>query len=219
MCGRFAMIESEKKLIREFKIQYSKILLEPRYNIRPSQDIPVIVQQDGLSIVESMQWGLIPFWAKKPKPIINARAETVTEKLTFRQSFRKRRCLIPSSGFFEWTKENGVRKPYFICLKNKSPMSFAGIWEEWSFPDGKIVNTCAILTVKANSYLQLIHHRMPVILTPTNGMNWLDLDVNKASLINLLKPFNSENILAWRVTRQVNSSAFDNPNCIEILDE
>jgi len=219
MCGRFAMTHSEEKVMNYFQIQHSEVLLEPRYNISPSQDIPVIVQKDGIIRLESRQWGLIPFWAKTPKPMINARAETASEIPTFRQAFKKRRCLIPASGFFEWAKEDGKKQPYFICLKDKIPMAFAGLCEEWSNLDGKIIKTCAILTVKANSYLQLIHHRMPVILTPTNGMNWLDLDVNKASLINLLKPFNSENILAWRVTRQVNSSAFDNPNCIEILDE
>ena len=219
MCGRFAMTNSQEKVMNEFQIQVSEVSLESRYNISPSQDIPVIVQNDGLRRLEIRQWGLIPFWAKNPKPMINARAETASEKPFFRQAFKKRRCLIPASGFFEWASDDEMKQPYFICLKDKIPMAFAGLWDEWSAPDGKILKTCAILTVEANSYLQFIHHRMPVILTPANGMNWLDLSVTKDSLNNLLKPFNSKNIEAWRVTRQVNSTAFDNPNCLEKLDE
>ena len=176
MCGRFAMTQSEEKVMNDFQIQHSEVLLEPRYNISPSQDIPVIVQQDGIRRLENRQWGLIPFWSKTPKPMINARSETASEKPAFRQAFKKRRCLIPASGFFEWTKEDGKKQPYFIFLKDKSSMAFAGLWEEWSAPDGKIFKTCAILTVEANSFLQFIHHRMPVILKPANGMNWLDPD-------------------------------------------
>ena len=217
MCGRFAMTDSEEKIMNDFQIQHSKIMLEPRYNISPSQDIPVIVKQNGLIRLETKQWGLIPFWAKTPKPMINARAETASEKPAFRHAFKKRRCLIPASGFFEWSKEDGKKQPYFIFLKDKSPMAFAGLWEEWSAPDGKIFNTCAILTVEANSYLKFIHPRMPVILKPEYGLNWLDLDVNEASLKNLLIPFDSE-MEAWRVTRQVNAPSFDNPDCLKKLD-
>ena len=219
MCGRFAMTESEEKLMNDFQIQHSEVLLEPRYNISPSQDIPVIVQQDGMRRLETRQWGLIPSWIKTPKPMINARAETASEKPAFKQAFRKRRCLIPASGFFEWAKEDGEKQPYFICLQDKSPMAFAGLWEEWSAPDGKIIKTCTILTVEANSFLQIIHHRMPVILTPANGMNWLDLTETEVSPQNLLMPFDSEHMEAWRVTRKVNVPSFDNPDCIEKLDE
>ena len=219
MCGRFAMTESEEKVMNDFQIQHSEVLLEPRYNISPSQGITVIVKQDGIRRLETRQWGLIPFWAKAPKPMINARAETASEKPAFKQAFRKRRCLIPASGFFEWAKEDGKKQPYFICLQDKSPMAFAGLCEEWFTPDGKIVKTCAILTVEANSFLQFIHHRMPVILTPTKGMNWLDLNETEVSPQNILMPYDSENMEARRVTRRVNVPSFDNPECIEKLDE
>ena len=219
MCGRFAMTESEEKVMNDFQIQHSEVLLEPRYNISPSQGITVIVQQDGIRRLETRQWGLIPFWAKAPKPMINARAETASEKPAFKQAFRKRRCLIPASGFFEWAKEDGKKQPYYICLQDKSPMAFAGLCEEWYTPDGKIVKTCAILTVEANSFLQFIHHRMPVILTPTKGMNWLDLNETEVSPQNILMPYDSENMEARRVTRRVNVPSFDNPECIEKLDE
>ena len=219
MCGRFAMTESEEKVMNDFQIQHSEVLLEPRYNISPSQGITVIVQQDGIRRLETRQWGLIPFWAKAPKPMINARAETASEKPAFKQAFRKRRCLIPASGFFEWAKEDGKKQPYYICLQDKSPMAFAGLCEEWFTPDGKIVKTCAILTVEANSFLQFIHHRMPVILTPTKGMNWLDLNETEVSPQNILMPYDSENMEARRVTRRVNVPSFDKPECIEKLDE
>ena len=219
MCGRFAMKESEEKVMNDFQIQHSEVLLEPRYNISPSQGITVIVQQDGIRRLETRQWGLIPFWAKAPKPMINARAETASEKPAFKQAFRKRRCLIPASGFFEWAKEDGKKQPYYICLQDKSPMAFAGLCEEWFTPDGKIVKTCAILTVEANSFLQFIHHRMPVILTPTKGMNWLDLKETEVSPQNILMPYDSENMEARRVTRRVNVPSFDKPECIEKLDE
>ena len=218
MCGRFVMKDSQKKVMSDFQIQHSEVLLEPRYNISPSQDIPVIVQQDGIRKLENRQWGLIPFWSKTPKSMINARSETASEKPAFRQAFKKRRCLIPASGFFEWAKEDGGKQPYFIFLKDKSSMAFAGLWEEWSAPDGKIVKTCAILTVEANSFLKFIHHRMPVILKPENGMNWLDLDRTESSLKNLLIPIDSEYMEAWKVTRQVNIPSFDKPDCLERLD-
>ena len=218
MCGRFAMKDSQEKVMRDFQIQHSKVVLEPSYNISPSQNIPVIVQQDGIRRLETRQWGLIPFWSKTPKPIINARSETASEKPAFRQAFKKRRCLIPASGFFEWAKEDGGKQPYFIFLKDKSLMAFAGLWEEWSAPDGKIIKTCAILTVEANSFLKFIHHRMPVILKPENGMKWLDLDRTESSLKNLLIPIDSEYMEAWKVTRQVNIPSFDKPDCLERLD-
>jgi len=219
MCGRFAMTESEEKVMNDFQIQHSGVLLKPRYNISPSQYIPVIVQQDGMRRLETRKWGLIPFWAKTPKPMINARAETASEKPAFKQAFRKRRCLIPASGFFEWAKKDVEKQPHFIFLQDKSPMAFAGLWEEWSDPDGKIFKTCIILTVEANSFLQCIHHRMPVILTAANGMNWLEPTETEVSLQNLLIPFASERMRSWRVTSKVNVPSFDNPSCIEKLDE
>tara|TARA_B100001123_G_scaffold364652_1_gene423154 strand:+ start:56 stop:718 length:663 start_codon:yes stop_codon:yes gene_type:complete len=219
MCGRFAMTLSKERIMNDFQMQHSEVLLKPRYNISPSQKIPVIVQKDGMSKLETRQWGMIPFWDKNLKPMINARAETASEKPAFRQAFRERRCLIPASGFFEWTIEDGKKQPYFICLQDKRPMAFAGLWEEWSSPDGKIVKTCAILTVEANSFLQFIHHRMPVILTPAKGMNWLNLTGTEVSSKNLLVPYDSEYIEAWRVTRKVNNPFYDNPDCFEKLEE
>ncbi len=127
--------------------------------------------------------------------------------------------MIPASGFYEWVKEDGKKQPYFICMKNKQPIAFAGIWEEWQSAEGETLRTCAILTVEANSFLQFIHHRMPVILTPASGSIWLDASGIEDHSQNLLQPFSSENMAAWRVSRKVNVPTFDNPECLEKLDD
>ena len=218
MCGRFVMIESEEKVKRAFGIVQSELVLKPCYNICPARDVPVIVQQNRLRSLEMHQWGLIPFWAKDPKPMINARAETAMVKPLFRQAFRKRHCLILASGFYEWRKEDGLKQPYFIRLKDGSPMAFAGLWEEWRSPDGELRRTCAILTVAANSLMQAIHNRMPVILSPTSGLMWLDLLAKVSVQEKLLLPFPAYKMEAWRVSRQVNVTAFDNPDCIKNIE-
>ncbi len=225
MCGRFVMIESEEKVMQTFEIQQSEMMLEPRYNICPSQDIPVIVQQDGLRSLEMRQWGFIPFWAKEPTPMINARAETVSEKPFFRKAFRKQRCLIPATGFYEWAKEEGQKQPYFISLKSEIPdkgnsmMAFAGLWDSWTSPEGELRRTCTILTVAANSLMQKIHHRMPVILTPNNGLSWLDLSGTETAPEKLLIPLPAEKMEAWKVSRKVSVPTFDNPDCLKKLDD
>ena len=137
MCGRFTQIDSEDKVMSAFDVLQSEMILETRYNICPSQRIPVIIQQNGFRTLEMREWGLIPFWAKEPNPMINARSETAAEKPSFRHAFMKRRCLIPASGFYEWAKEGRQKQPYFIRLKNESPMAFAGLWEEWLTPEGE----------------------------------------------------------------------------------
>ena len=218
MCGRFVMIESEEKVKRAFGIQQSELVLKPCYNIYPARDVPVIVQQNGLQSLEMHQWGLIPFWAKEPNPMINARAETAMEKPSFRQAFRNRHCLILASGFYEWGKEDGLKQPYFIRLKDESLMAFAGLWEEWRSPDGELRRTCAILTVAANSFMQAIHHRMPAILSPTSGSMWLDLSATVTAQEKLLLPFPADKMEAWRVSRQVNVTAFDNPDCLKNIE-
>ena len=217
MCGRFTQIDSEYKVMSIFEISHSKIVLEPRYNISPSQQIPVIIRQKRFRTLEMLEWGLIPFWAKEPKPVINARAETAAEKPTFRHAFRKRRCLIPASGFFEWTKEEGQKKPYFIRIKNGDPFAFAGLWEEWTSTKGETRRTCVILTIAANSLMRKIHHRMPVILTPASGNIWLDQSGEQSTLEKLLLPFTADKMEAWRVSSKVSVPALDNRDCFRKL--
>ena len=219
MCGRFIQTDTEDKVMSGFDVLQSEIILEPRYNICPSQRIPVIIQQKGFRTLEMQEWGLIPFWAKEPNPMINARVETAQEKPSFRHAFRKRRCLIPASGFYEWTKEGGQKLPYFIHLQNESPMAFAGLWDEWLSPEGEIRRTCTILTIVANSLIQEIHHRMPVILTPSSGAIWLDHSGTGVSRRELLRPFPADKMEAWRVSRKVSVPSFDNPDCLKKLDK
>ena len=218
MCGRFVQIDSEDKVMSAFNILQSEIILEPRYNICPSQRIPVIIQQHGLRTLEMREWGLIPFWAKEPKPMINARAETAAEKPSFRNALRERRCLIPASGYFEWAKEEGQKNPYYIRLKDGNPFAFAGLWEEWTSTEGEIRSTCAILTIVANSLIKKIHHRMPVMLTPSRGAMWLELSEGAVSSEKLLRPFPTDKMEAWRVSRKVNVPSFDNPDCLSRLE-
>ncbi|MBC8258638.1 MAG: SOS response-associated peptidase [SAR324 cluster bacterium] len=219
MCGRFAQVETVEKVMQTFEVQQAEMQLEPRYNICPAQDIPVIVQQNGLRSLEMRSWGLIPFWAKEPKPLINARAESAADKPSFRQAFRKRRCLIPASCYYEWAVEEDQKQPYFIRLQNEIPMAFAGLWEEWRSAEGELRRTCAILTVAANSMLQEIHHRMPVIMTPKSGVQWLALGEAGKSAERLLQPFPADKMEAWRVSRQVSLPAFDSPECFKKLEK
>ena len=218
MCGRFAQIDSEDKVMSAFDILQSEMILAPRYNICPSQRIPVIIQQDGFRSLATREWGLIPFWAKEPKPMINARAETAAEKPSFRNALRERRCLIPASGYFEWAKEEGQKNPYYIRLKDGTPFAFAGLWEEWTSTEGEIRSTCAILTIVANSLIKKIHHRMPVMLTPSRGAMWLELSEGAVSSEKLLRPFPADKMEAWRVSRKVNVPSFDNPDCLSRLE-
>ena len=213
MCGRFALTDDSNKIINTYGLKQSRINLTPRYNIAPSERIPVIIQENGLRLLKIMEWGLIPYWSKKQKPMINARIETVAEKPTFCNALKKSRCLIPANGFFEWTKENSEKQPYFICLKNKSSMAFAGLWEDWISLEGDTKRTFAILTTEANSFVKKIHHRMPIILTQKNFGEWLNF--TDTSLKNFISTCNSEQLQAWKVSKKVNISTFDNPKCLK----
>ena len=224
MCGRFAMIENEEKVMQTFEIQQSGVMLEPRYNICPSQDIPVIVHHEGIRRLEICQWGFIPFWAKKSTPMINARSETVSERPFFRNAFWKKRCLIPATGFYEWSKEEGQKQAYFIRIKPNSSkeggmIAFAGLWDSWESPEGEIKRTCAILTVSANSLMQKIHHRMPVILTPNDGYKWIDPFGTEVTLKKLLIPFNAEKMESWKVSKKIGTPTFENPDCLRKLKD
>jgi len=217
MCGRFTQLYLREEVLDIFNISQSELILEPRYNICPSQLVPVILENKGLFILKMSEWGFIPFWAKKPHPIINARAENVLAKPTFRESFRKRRCLIPSSGFFEWALEEGQKRPYFIRLKNSIPFSFAGLWNNWTSSEGNIRHTFTILTVTANSFMQKIHHRMPVILSPSSGEKWLKSSLIENFSQEIIQTPLAERMEAWRVSKRINSPSFENQDCIKRL--
>ena len=192
MCGRYNIITDAQALVDYFDV-LNEIDFSPRYNIAPSQDVPVVRQQDAGRELALLHWGLIPFWAKDEKlkySMINARADTVHEKPAYREAFKKRRCLIPASGFYEWRKEKGRKQPYNIRLKDTDIFAFAGLWEHWEGPEGEVIDSCSIIVTEANKLIEPIHDRMPVILSTKGYDTWLDPDNhNTNTLRDLLTPY------------------------------
>lgn len=218
MCGRFTIILPPEVLAEIFGLSELP-RIEARYNIAPTQEVVVIRQNaEGLRQLVTMKWGLIPSWAKDPhigSKMINARCETVHEKPAFRQAIRTRRCLIPASGFYDWTHTE-KKIPFYVSMADGSPMAFAGIWDSWKAPDGSRLESFAILTTNANSLITPIHDRMPVILHPAEFDLWLDRDITEPEkLTRLYQPYPSDLLRAWPVSSLVNSPRNDTPACIE----
>jgi putative SOS response-associated peptidase YedK len=222
MCGRFTLFEPDQLLAREFGVSGFPPL-EPRYNIAPSQSVAAVrvVPAGSGRELAFLRWGLIPSWSKDPgigNRLINARAETAREKPSFRTAFRRRRCLIPASGFYEWQRQERGKQPYYVRLRDRRPFAFAGLWDRWENPDGGAVETCTILTTAANAVLAPIHDRMPVILPPGEHGRWLDPSLRDAdTLMPLLVPFPPGEMLAHPVSTRVNNPAVDDTGCIAPL--
>jgi putative SOS response-associated peptidase YedK len=180
MCGRFALKSPPAKLVERFGLDECADFA-PRYNIPPGTDIPVIRQSpEGKRVLHLLRWGLVPHWAKDPSignKLNNARGESVAEKPSFRDAFRRRRCLIPADGFYEWKTEGKVKQPYFISLKSGEPLAMGGLWESWRRPDGEILRTACIITTGPNDVMEPIHDRMPVILRTEDWQAWLEAPV------------------------------------------
>lgn len=191
MCGRFTLTTDLKALAERFCVPASTANYSPRYNIAPTQPV-IVVGDDGARYMKVMKWGLIPSWAKDPSigsKMINARAETIAEKPSFRNALKKRRCLIPASGFYEWQKLGTGKQPLHIVLKSREPFAFAGVWEHWTSPEMEEVLTCTIITTAANELMKSVHDRMPVILSREDEAMWLDPKVHEPEkLLPLLKP-------------------------------
>ena len=222
MCGRFALPTPEE-LASHFNLKKTPGL-EPRYNITPSQDIAAVRLISGTPDRElvMLKWGLIPFWAKDKKigyKLINARAEGIAGKPAFRAAFRQRRCLIPARGFFEWLHTTKTKQPYFVRLKETDILAFAGLWEHWQGEDGEIIESCTIITTRANTTVGKIHDRMPAIIEPVQYENWLDPHAANQALLSMLKPFPAQQMVAYPVGLEVNNPKNDNPDCLaEIKD-
>jgi len=198
MCGRFALYSSFTAIKEYADILFETGEIDPSYNIAPGQIISTIIQKDGKNLLEPCKWGLIPFWVKDPKigyRMINARAETITEKASYKYAFKRRRCLIPVNGFYEWRKDD--KQPFYIHLKDRDIFTLAGIWEDWSSDDGSQIRTCSIITTEPNELMQQIHTRMPVILSRESERLWLR-DSEKDELLNLLKPYDQDEDLVER---------------------
>jgi len=216
MCGRF-VIELTPDLATRFFGLDEVPDLPPRYNIAPTQSVPVIREaSDGSRRLSMMRWGLVPSWAKDiGDGLINARSETINEKPSFRQAFRQRRCIVVASGFYEWSRVEGKKVPHYVKMIDVGPMPFAGIWEAWCSPDGQVMESCAILTTSANAAVAPIHDRMPVILHPDELGLWLDRQVLDAErLTTLFAPYPAGKLEAYQVSMLVNNVAHDGPECI-----
>ncbi|MGE0101497.1 MAG: SOS response-associated peptidase [Blastocatellales bacterium] len=218
MCGRFTQRHKPEEVVERFEVDPDDLIAQPRYNIAPSQTLAAVRQGDGRELF-ACRWGLIPFWAKDPaigNRMINARAETLAEKPSFRRAFAARRCLIPADGFYEWQKQGkGASRPFYIRLRDDGLFGFAGLWEEWKSPEGEVVTTCAIITVEPNELMTGIHNRMPAILKPEHEAAWLDRSNDIPAVSNLLQPYPSELMEAYEISRAVNNPRFDDPGCIE----
>jgi putative SOS response-associated peptidase YedK len=217
MCGRYAIVPG-KNLEERFDVEHRQEPLLPSYNVAPGATMPVVVRNSP-NRVELMRWGLIPFWAKDTKSsykTINARAETVATSAAFREAFRRRRCLVPASGFYEWQKTERGKLPFFIHIKAMELFAFAGLYDVWKDAEGQELRTYTIITTTPNELVQPIHNRMPVILHPDDEARWIDPAVNDMeSLRSLLTPFPAELMEAYAVSRAVNSPANDSEELID----
>ena len=215
MCGRFAFYSPSEATAALFGVE-SSVAVVPRYNIAPTQFIAGIRRgEDQQSELVMLRWGLIPFWAKDPSignRMINARAETVAEKPSFRNAYKKRRCLILADGFYEWCKEGEQKTPYLVSLADASPFAFAGLWEQWTSKESdESIQSTAIITTEANDFMAKIHHRMPVVLQPGNAGRWLDGDMDLLREVTDASPA----FRAWPVSRNVNNARNENESLID----
>ena len=208
MCGRYSLVPTES-LAARFDIQQQQLTLVPRYNVAPSQSMPVVVRNSPNRLVE-MQWGLIPSWSKEPRAqfsTINARAETITKSPVFRGPFKSRRCLVPASGFFEWQRTERGKQPFCIRLKDEDLFAFAGLYDIWHDAEGNELYSYTVITTTPNDLVASIHNRMPVILRQEDEDVWLDKESDPAQLLALLKAYPADKMEAYPVSRDVNSPA------------
>ena len=218
MCGRFAFYSPSEATAALFGASGS-IDLQPRYNIAPTQDIAAVREGEAGRELTLLRWGLVPFWAKDPSignRMINARAETVAEKPSFRAAFRHRRCLVLADGFYEWKKEAAGKTPYLISLASGEPFALAGLWEHWKAKESdETIDSATLITTEANSFMNQLHHRMPVILEPTTAERWLAGDDDVLDEVTRA----SVRLRAWPVDRRVNNARNEGEELIEPAGE
>ena len=213
MCGRFTLINWQE-LAARFGVAVLDI--QPRYNIAPTQEIAVILQ--GSREVRMFQWGLIPFWVSAPaagRRMINARAETIQEKKTFRHCLQQQRCLIPADGFYEWRQEGKKKQPYYFSLSDGRLFAFAGLWDKWQAADGSELYSCTVITTQANQLVAEIHDRMPVILRPEAETVWLDAQVRQPDVLQqVLQLYPAADMNMRKVSTLVNRPANEGPELL-----
>lgn len=226
MCGRYSLSLSGETIASAFDLADIPTV-SPRYNIAPTQ--PVAVVRSGAESVAKagreftyLIWGLVPSWAKDPgigSRLINARAETVTEKPSFRSAFKRRRCLLVADGFYEWQRSADGKQPYYFHLDDHQPFGFAGLWEHWENGAGDVIESCTILTTEANDRLRPVHDRMPVILQRQDYDLWLDPEMQQTDrLQSLLCPYPAEAMVSYPVSARVNSPRNDTADCVQPIE-
>jgi putative SOS response-associated peptidase YedK len=217
VCGRFAFYSPSEATAALFGVD-SSIEVEPHYNIAPSQYIAAIRNATAGRELVMLRWGLLPFWARDPamgNRLINARAETVAEKSSFRAAYRQRRCLVLADGFYEWKAAGGSKTPYYISQQNGEPFAFAGLWESWQSKDSaENIQSTALITTEANEFMAAVHHRMPVILQANSADRWLAGDDSVLADVAA----NSPALRAWPVSRRVNNARNDDADLLTPQD-
>lgn len=218
MCGRFTLTIDINSVAKAFNVPVPPSLqTAPRYNVAPTQNV-VTILSNGTAHLEVLRWGLIPSWAKDESigsKMINARAETLAEKPSFKRLLNSKRCLVVADGFYEWRKEQDGKTPMYITLKDNGPFAFAGLWDTWRSPDGEQIRTCTLITTEPNELVASIHNRMPVILPSEARKEWLDLSLHdEHALLPLLVPYPAVEMRARPVSRLVNNPQYDSAELI-----
>lgn len=221
MCGRFSRKEQLAQIVSRFRalnvLDDGPFANLPRYNIAPSHIAPVVVSDGDAPTIRALQWGLVPAWETRARvgQMINARAETLTEKPSFRRLLFTRRCVVPANGFYEWAKEGRTRIPMHFRLRSGEMFGFAGLWDRWTPAKGLPLETFTILTTASNELLAPIHNRMPVILRREDEDRWLDPVLSdQARLVPILRPYPADEMEGYEVSRAVNSPLNDGPECV-----
>ncbi len=218
MCGRFTNTTSIDTLAGEFDIAEIRFDSKPSYNVAPMQQIAVLVEEQT-RLLAPMRWGLVPSWAKDASmgsKMINARAETLTEKPSFRTLIKRHRCAVLADGFYEWRKIGSEKIPYYFRLHKHKPFAFAGLFDHWQSPEqAEPLTTCTIITTTANELVQPVHERMPVILSKAALNDWLQSDAPKEALLDLLKPYPAAAMEAYAVSKRVNSPNYNAADLIK----
>jgi len=226
MCGRFVQYSPLQTIQQMLDVGTVSFEVIPNYNVAPTQKIITVIKHNNENKLEKLHWGLVPFWAKDisiGSRMINARAETVSQKPSFRNAFRKRRCLIPADGFYEWKGEKGNKQPYYVSIPSGEPFSFAGLWETWTDKETgeeSVYKSCTIITTAASESIREIHHRMPAILDPEFHEKWLNTDIQDPKELQvIINDGIIHDMKYYPVSKLVNSVKNNDPNCIKPVDE
>ena len=226
MCGRFTLTAPPDQVASLFDLPQEPVVV-PRYNIAPTQPVAVVRMNSQKAAREwaLTYWGLIPSWSKDPSigaRMINARSETVTEKPAFRAAFKRRRCLVPANGFYEWQKQGKGKQPFYITTPDGAPFAIAGLWEYWEGADGSALESCTLLTTSANALMAPLHDRMPVIVAPEDYTQWLGTGRDEtpqalSQLQHLLRPYADDGLVAYPVSTYVNNARNEGADCVQAL--